>query len=655
MKIFNKFIWSKKEPSNKNDIWFDGSTWRMYTEEAWQSFTLPVDAADKVAKVIENASEVYQEKLNAGEGIIIENNVISAILQDLSEYAKIDDIATINGQSLTEGGNIVIPTGGESYDDAEIKQQITELSAEVGKKQDTIADLETIREGASKGATAIQSVKTINGESIVGEGDITIQGGSTTGCVEGVEFPFKSKIEEINFTWQAGYIRSNGVQQSTGYHYRIDGVQEGDEFHVLDLTTQSAYSAYPVMFVKEDDTIEAGTYETGTGTYLLKNASVQCPANTKAIIFNSRYNDRPLAKTIGNIGLVEYNNISEQITTDLRPMTAEVEEVVIEEGKRVNDARIGTSPAIISNSDYDLYSLDVKEGERYFILNRTSAPLQWAVVSSYNLTIENNNSITGFQVIEIPKFATKLYLNVERRNKSNVVPPILKVVGYMPYEHDWRRYKWDAIGDSLTDATINALYKYHYYTKMGTGIDVNVLGKGGAGYWRTNNDITFRILAESVREDADIVTIFGSINDWVAKSPPNNIPNGEPSDTIEANTLSGYINATIDKVMEKAPNAMVVLVSAMFYKGILQSRQEELVETLRKVAEYRMLPFVDMYHTTMFNRIVEKTFGETYTTDYSETAETYGHPSDLAHYKFIFPRFVSILAEHLPILNLKNL
>lgn len=188
MKIFNKFIWSKKEPSNKNDIWFDGSTWRMYTEEAWQSFTLPIDAADTLTKMLENASEVYQEKLNAGYGIIIEGNTISvddSILYDdsdvweaietlqqnkveqtqLNEYVPLDryastaqvlmenineldsiklnktDVATINGKSLIEGGNIVIPTGGESYDDTEIKQQITELSVEIdeisnGKKKD---------------------------------------------------------------------------------------------------------------------------------------------------------------------------------------------------------------------------------------------------------------------------------------------------------------------------------------------------------------------------------------------------------------------------------------------------------------------------------------------------------------------------------------
>lgn len=191
MKIFNKFIWSKKEPSNKNDIWFDGSTWRMYTEEAWQSFTLPVDAADTLTKMLENASEVYQEKLNAGYGIVIEGNTISvdeSILYDdsdvweaietlqqnkveqiqLNDYVPLDrysstaqvlmdniselnstkadkakteqelnkklnktDVATINGQSLTEGGNITIPTGGESYDDTEIKDKLTELSERI--------------------------------------------------------------------------------------------------------------------------------------------------------------------------------------------------------------------------------------------------------------------------------------------------------------------------------------------------------------------------------------------------------------------------------------------------------------------------------------------------------------------------------------------
>lgn len=114
MKIFNKFIWSKKEPSNKNDIWFDGSTWRMYTEEAWQSFTLPVDAADKVAKMLENASEVYQEKLNAGYGIIIEGNTISL------DVSSIDIDTTHNIGSIELFNQLIIDRSHYSLNEEDI-------------------------------------------------------------------------------------------------------------------------------------------------------------------------------------------------------------------------------------------------------------------------------------------------------------------------------------------------------------------------------------------------------------------------------------------------------------------------------------------------------------------------------------------------------
>ncbi len=57
---------------------------------------------------------------------------------------------------------------------------ISQLFNDIGGKQDAISDLAAIREGAAKGATAVQeeNLKTINGESIVGSGDITISGGS---------------------------------------------------------------------------------------------------------------------------------------------------------------------------------------------------------------------------------------------------------------------------------------------------------------------------------------------------------------------------------------------------------------------------------------------------------------------------------------------
>lgn len=55
---------------------------------------------------------------------------------------------------------------------------------ELNAKQDTISDLEAIRSGAALGATAIQSVKTINGQSVEGEGNITIEGGGSNITVD---------------------------------------------------------------------------------------------------------------------------------------------------------------------------------------------------------------------------------------------------------------------------------------------------------------------------------------------------------------------------------------------------------------------------------------------------------------------------------------
>lgn len=39
MRIFNKIIESNKEPSNYNDIWFDGISFKIYKEGEWQAIT----------------------------------------------------------------------------------------------------------------------------------------------------------------------------------------------------------------------------------------------------------------------------------------------------------------------------------------------------------------------------------------------------------------------------------------------------------------------------------------------------------------------------------------------------------------------------------------------------------------------------------------
>ena len=82
-------------------------------------------------------------------------------------------IKTINNESILGEGNIEINV---SVSEDDLKDYAKKSDLE--NKQDIITDLEDIRVNASKGATALQSnsLKTINGESIVGEGNIEISG-----------------------------------------------------------------------------------------------------------------------------------------------------------------------------------------------------------------------------------------------------------------------------------------------------------------------------------------------------------------------------------------------------------------------------------------------------------------------------------------------
>lgn len=182
---------------------------------------------DMASGLVNSLSELEQNKVDKvpGKGLSMEDYTTeeknklaglnnyddTAIAAELSKKVNKSDLATINGQRIDEGGNIEIEGGGSTPDlsgyltkeefnkasedfattdalegkqdtiedlnsirsgaekgatavqpsileDYATTQQLTELSEEIGKKQDTISDLETIRSGATKGATALQSV-----------------------------------------------------------------------------------------------------------------------------------------------------------------------------------------------------------------------------------------------------------------------------------------------------------------------------------------------------------------------------------------------------------------------------------------------------------------------------------------------------------------
>ena len=119
-------------PSKK--IWFKGQV--IALPEDGSTVTLATDAGGLYAAYVKGPDKLLVSDSNGYQGY-------NGYLQSFP-IKTVDEIVAL--------GEYYIP------DTIARKAELTELSAEVGKKQDTISDLANIREGAAKGATALQSV-----------------------------------------------------------------------------------------------------------------------------------------------------------------------------------------------------------------------------------------------------------------------------------------------------------------------------------------------------------------------------------------------------------------------------------------------------------------------------------------------------------------
>ena len=98
------------------------------------------------------------------------------------------NIKTINGETILGSGNLVIQSGTSNWDDIQGKPQFA-VVATSGNYNDLtnkptipdVSDLATKQEIAGKQDTLVSgtNIKTINGNSVLGAGDITIQAGGT--------------------------------------------------------------------------------------------------------------------------------------------------------------------------------------------------------------------------------------------------------------------------------------------------------------------------------------------------------------------------------------------------------------------------------------------------------------------------------------------
>lgn len=123
--------------------------------------------ADLTALATKGELEALAEEIASNERVWAE------ALNDLNE--RINEIGTGGGGGTSD---IVVDSALSTTSTNAIQNKA--VANALNEKQDTISDLATIRSNASKGATAVQpeGLKTVNGQSIVGTGNIEIKAGT---------------------------------------------------------------------------------------------------------------------------------------------------------------------------------------------------------------------------------------------------------------------------------------------------------------------------------------------------------------------------------------------------------------------------------------------------------------------------------------------
>lgn len=302
----------------------------------------------------------------------------SDLYQILEDYVKKNGLKTINGQSVVGEGNIIIESsdmkgyltveefnniideyattkevkavktwvnqqgfltehqsleGYATEEWVEGKKYLTQHQ-DISGKQDEIKDLETIRSGAAKGATAIQEVKTINGQSIVGSGNITIEGGEgNANIVELTQREYDNITPDADTIYvisDAPAVDSSDFATKEELNNKQETLVSGENIKTIngnsilgsgDITIEGGTSDRPIYYLyKAKDASQPSTHKNSNKEVRAKILESVATEEFPIIIVKDYYNDTLCNNVYANNNYVEIQCANSRVggeTSDL--------------------------------------------------------------------------------------------------------------------------------------------------------------------------------------------------------------------------------------------------------------------------------------------------------------------------------------------------
>ena len=208
---------------------------------------------------------------------------------------------------------------------------------------------------------------------------------------------------------------------------------------------------------------------------------------------------------------------------------------------------------------------------------------------------------------------------------------------------------WVAFGDSLTSSiTLSSQEETKNYVDFVTeklGLNVKNMGVGGTGYKKTDNNFCNRI--SDIPTDTDILTVFGSFNDYDLISTTF----GNFGDTT-TDTICGSMYYFFDEVYKRCPNVVIgcILPTKWGYLSDWKNKEnaekcDMYIDALIKTCNKFGIPYLDLYNNSGLRPWDDNFKAQYYRDDNNDGVAETVHPLSNAHKKFIAPKVEAFIKQ----------
>lgn len=595
---------SSKDRSNAHTVDWEGNAW--YQGAVKVGGTSYDDACELATK-----SEIPSIEGLATE-TYVKNEIANAQLGgeggeiDLSGYVTKDELNNKvdkeTGKSLIADSEITRLANVTNYDDTEIKNNLN-------NKADK-SDIPTVPSNVSEftndaGYVTGDNLKTINNESILGNGNIEISGSGNVVVDNENEITDETliyiDIDDTPSKIPEWYTGAEIIGTGENINVPINGSNTGDFY--FNTETGNVYKC-----------IEANTWN------YISNLKGEDGALTKAddikIEDSANYFNSPNVE-----GVLEEIGMALENTPDTAKNYAE--SLTWQSGYYASDTgKLTSNTNFICSSNY----IDVIEGQTFVVSNYMTTGDYTSFKGRGKFTNSNGDLIadityavvggnaTSFYVT-VPTGATRMYLNAWYSSISSGSNVTVRIIKYWltPFSSE-NKYifgkKWVSFGDSITFQNQWQPYlaeKYHLiHTNLGIG-STKLAGVAPSSslpsFWYSER------LSTIEAENPDILTILGGANDLVDAT----ITIGTEEEFEKAiadkdkQTFIGAYSYIIETLLTWKPTLKIVILGTTWahmngkdYSDVLTYTDYSNASKL--VAQYYGLPFVDLHGEAGFNK-----------------------------------------------------